>query len=111
MKKIFEGASITSAFFLILTIACTFFYNVKHQKYKQKERTKTEKKIEKHKKKIAECSRQKIKIETYNKDLEEELEYCQKLNDPLWNYFDYKENKLKIKPGKYGVDIPPPDPH
>jgi len=38
---------------------------------------------------------------------DKELEYLQKMNDPLWHYYDDKEEKFKVLEGEYGRDCPP----
>lgn len=104
MKKIFEGASVISALLLILTTACVFIFNVKNKQAKASQRFKLERKKEK------ELQQQKQHYEKKISPLQQELEKHKKLDDPLWHYYDPEDQAVKVKPGKYGVDEPPPNP-
>ncbi len=86
-KKILEGASVVSAIFLVLTCLSAFIFNVRSQSSKRKAADKKEKKWEK-------------KHHSQICDLEKELEYYKKKNDPLWHYYDENGN-LHLKPGTY----------
>ncbi len=91
MKKIFEGASITSAILLILTVACGFIFNVKGQKDRAKS--------QRHEEKMLEKAEKRFNIQR-SKD-KEELQHLRKLNDPLWHYYDTETEEYKVFPGIY----------
>lgn len=107
MKKFFEGASIVTAVFLVITVAAAFFFNVKLKKDRSKKKYHIEKKEERKKQRISQISQQQFQEMKAKKSTEEDLEYQRKMNDPLWRYYDKEADEVKVLPGKYGVDNPP----
>ena len=99
MKRLFEGATVVSAILLLLTTASAFIFNIQTQKAKSKRDRKVEKIIEDHEQRHRDSVRR----------LQEENEELHKERDPFWHYYD-REGNIQTKPGKYGVDDPPPNP-
>jgi len=118
MKKLFEGASLISAFFLILTTVSFFVFNVQKQKEKTNERNKAEKEMYRQSKahgkdKQLALEDQENSFYYYFEDEmkksdsnKEELDYLRKKTNPLWHY--YEDDKINIFPGIYHENGPTP---
>ena len=100
MKRLFEGATLTTIILFLIIVAGGFIFGTSKQVSKARHRSKSDKRLEKSERK---------KDEQY-KELQqksrEEIEYLHKMNDPLWHYWDDKAEKFVPIPGKYNVDIP-----
>ena len=77
MKKVFEGATIVSAFLLVVTVACAFIFNVRGQIGKKKERARSEGKIVSAERKRAEKDRE---HQIYIQSSKDQIEYYKNLS-------------------------------
>jgi len=97
--KFYEADSIVTVILLFTVVMCAFFFNVKIKKNTSKARRHTEKQVKKAERKKDRMHEQQLS--------EENLEYQRKMNDPLWRYYDYENDEVKVLPGRYGIDDPP----
>lgn len=107
MKKLYEGATVTSALLLVLTAAVAFVFNVKNQK-QQRHARHHEEKMER--KKESEFEKRLRQIDRENEHTRHEIEYYKKLQDPLWHSYDPDSQEIKVLPGPYTPLTPPPRP-
>ena len=111
MKRMYEGASAVSVIFFLIIVVGGFLFGTKTHIAKSNNKRKTEKRVSKAERRDAERHRDAVKDvdDSHRKtvqDLEAELEYLRKMNDPLWNYYDEESDSYVPLPGKYKDDIP-----